>query len=105
MTGRSRLLRHDLRLQIARFARDVHGNAARAGNLGPGLRFHYVPAAPMRVRENLDSTEYANIVASFTRFYDEARRRGMPAPRRAERTLLRAGCGASSPATGRTAAT
>ena len=89
VTGRSRMLRHDLRLQIARFARDVHGNAARAGNLGPGLRFHYVPAAPMRARQNFDSTEYANIVASFTRFYDDARRRGMAAPRPAERALLR----------------
>jgi hypothetical protein len=80
VTGRSRLLRHDLALQIGRFARDAAGSSDRAGNLGPGLRFHYFPDRPRRLRENFDSPEYANIIASFTRFYADARRRGMRAP-------------------------
>ena len=61
VTGRRHLVRHDLRRQIARFTHGAH-------NLGPGLRFHYFPDLPDRVRENFDSAEYANIVASFTRF-------------------------------------
>jgi hypothetical protein len=89
VTGRSRLLRHDLRLQIARFAASTHGGPGRAGNLGPGLRFHYFPHLPRRVRENFDSPEYANMVASFTRFYSLARRRGMPPPSAPARRLIR----------------
>ena len=69
--------------------RGARGGAARAGNLGPGLRFHYFPDHRVGLRENFDSPEYANIVASFTRFYQDARRRGMPAPARAERDILR----------------
>ena len=61
VTGRSRLVRRDLRRQIARFT-------SSSRNLGPGLRFHYVPNSPITVPSNVDSAEYANIVASFTRF-------------------------------------
>ena len=61
VTGRSRLVRHDLRDQIARFTSSPR-------NLGPGLRFHYTPNASVRAALNVDSAEYANIVASFTRF-------------------------------------
>ena len=89
VTGRNLLLRRDLRRQIARFTADTHGSSARAGNLGPGLRFHYLPHRPRRTRSNFDSPEYANMVASFTRFYSLARRRGMAAPSPAARRLLR----------------
>ena len=38
---------------------------------------------------NVDSAEYANIVASFPRFYAQARRAGMAPPSPAARRLLR----------------
>ncbi len=89
VTGRSRLLRYDLARQIARFAQGATGTLDRAGNLGPGLRFSYFPGRRMQMRENFDSPEYANIVASFTRYYDDARRRGMRRAPRIYRPWLR----------------
>jgi hypothetical protein len=79
VTGRSRLVRRDLSLQIARFARGARGSGGRAGNLGSGMRFHYFPDHSVALPENFDSPEYANIIASFTRYYSDARRRGMAA--------------------------
>ena len=38
------------------------------------MRFHYLPHMPLNVDKNVDSAEYANIVLTFTRFYDQARR-------------------------------
>jgi hypothetical protein len=67
---------------------DRAGDAVMAGNLGPGLHFHYMPARPAGSRLNVDSAEYASIVAGFTRFYARARRAGMRAPSRADRRLL-----------------
>jgi hypothetical protein len=81
-TGDATLLRRDLRRQIERFAR-------RPGNLGGGLQFHYLPHKPARHRFNLDSPEYACIVASFTRFYEQAIRAGMARPSARARRLLR----------------
>jgi hypothetical protein len=89
VTGRGTLLRRDLRRQIARFTRGAHGAHGLAGNLGPGLRFHYFPHLTRRTSVNFDSPEYANMVASFARFYSLARRHGMAAPRAADRRLLR----------------
>jgi hypothetical protein len=89
VTGRSGLLRRDLRRQIARFAAGVDGSGGRAGNLGPGLRFHYFPHLSRHSRTNFDSAEYANIVASFARFYSLARQRGMAAPSASARRLMR----------------
>ena len=60
----------------------------RAGNLGPGLRFHYSPQRAVGDRRNFDSAEYGSIVASFTRFYSLARQLGMAAPPAAGRRLL-----------------
>jgi hypothetical protein len=88
VTGDPRLLRHDLRLQIERFAAGARGTASRAGNLGPGMHFHYLPDSPASHQMNVDSSEYANIVASFSRFYEQARRSGMAAPSPAARHLL-----------------
>ena len=42
------------------------------------MRFHYLPDMPLNAPMNVDSAEYANIVLTFTRFYDQARRAGMP---------------------------
>jgi hypothetical protein len=81
VTGRSTLIRHDLRHQLARFA-------AASNNFGPGMRFHYFPQLSARVRENFDSAEYANIVASFTRFAPHVPRSERPLYRRWLRRVL-----------------
>src|SRR5689334_3313612 len=72
VTGDRTLLRRDLRLQLQRFF-------SRAPvNFGPGMRFHYLPDRNFNAPMNVDSAEYANIVLTFVRFYDQARRAGMP---------------------------
>ena len=43
------------------------------------MRFHYLPHERLNHPMNVDSAEYANIVLSFTRFYDQARKAGMAA--------------------------
>ncbi len=73
VTGDTTLLRHDLALQLRRFFADA------AANFGPGMRFIYLPHHPMSVPSNVDSAEYANIVLSFVRFYEQARHAGMVA--------------------------
>ena len=77
VTGDPTLLRRDLHLQLLRFVRGARGNASAAGNFGPGMRFHYLPHMNVNNPMNVDSAEYANIVLSFTRFYNEACHRGM----------------------------
>ncbi|MDA0161715.1 hypothetical protein OM076_15675 [Solirubrobacter ginsenosidimutans] len=77
VTGDNTLLKRDFSQQLTRFFNGVRGTAARAGNFGPGMRFHYLPGQSINGRMNLDSAEYANIVLTFTRFYDQARRAGM----------------------------
>ena len=61
-----------------------------AGSLGPG---HAVPLPPARAAErsklNIESAEYANIVASVVRFYDSAIARGMRPLPAADEALLR----------------
>jgi hypothetical protein len=84
------LLHRDLHAQVTRFVRNIRRPApGDAGNLGPGMRFHYLPLSPRSFSQNLDSAEYANIVASFARYWDGARRLGMPGLPRADRALLR----------------
>jgi hypothetical protein len=73
VTGDPTLLRRDFRLQLLRFVRGARGT------FGPGMRFHYLPHEHLNHPMNVDSTEYANIVLSFTRFYTQARRAGMAA--------------------------
>ena len=80
VTGDTTLLKRDMSLQLRRFFAGARaGSASRIGNFGPGMRFHYLPHMSANVDKNVDSAEYANIVLSFTRFYDQARRGGMPA--------------------------
>ena len=81
VTGRPGLLRRDLRGQLARFV--------RGRNFGAGMRFQYLPHLAAYARSNLDSAEYANIVLSFLRFYNQARRAGMAPLSRAGRSLVR----------------
>ena len=82
VSGDPILLRHDLRAQIARFVDRAAQLRSR-----PALPVH--PAAPAWIRSNVDSTEYANIVLSFLRFYNQARHAGMAPPSRAGRGLIR----------------
>ena len=82
VTGDPTLLKRDLRAQLLRFVR-----GARA-NFGPGMRFHYLPHERLNHPMNVDSAEYANIVLSFTRFYDQARRAGMAAMPAAHKQLI-----------------
>jgi hypothetical protein len=78
VTGDTTLLRHDMHEQLVRFFGQASGNGAGGiGNFGPGMRFHYLPHLALNNPKNVDSAEYANIVLSFVRFYDQARRAGM----------------------------
>jgi hypothetical protein len=77
VTGKTDLVRRDLRNQIEHFVHGIRPRAGLAGNLGPGMSFHYLPSARASHPLNVDSAEYANIVLSFTRFYTAARRAGM----------------------------
>ncbi|MGH2945861.1 MAG: hypothetical protein ACRDPC_06290 [Solirubrobacteraceae bacterium] len=88
-TGDLSLLQQDLHAQVRRFVRGVRRPArGLAGNLGPGMRFHYLPGRPIHMARNLDSPEYANVVASFARFWDAARVKGMGRLATADRRLL-----------------
>jgi hypothetical protein len=89
-TGDPRWLVRDFRGQLVAFIRSIRRPAAgTAGSLGPGMQFHYTPHGPPRARLNTDSAEYANIVASTTRFYDAALVRGMRRLPAADEALLR----------------
>jgi hypothetical protein len=91
VSGRPRAIATPMRRQLARFLRGIVDHPrGTAGNLGPSLRFHYVPEGPVNDPRNVESTEYANIALSFARFYHQARRAGMRAPAPAGRALLRA---------------
>ena len=90
VTGRPAALAVPMRRQLERFLRGVERPpAGAAGNLGPSLRFHYLPADDVNDPRNVESTEYANIVLSYARFYGQARAAGMPRPARADLALLR----------------
>ena len=90
-TGNPIWLQRDLRGQLLTFVRSIRDPApGTAGSLGPGMQFHYLPHASPRTKLNVDSAEYANIVASVARFYDAAILRGMrPLPPEDEALLRR----------------
>jgi hypothetical protein len=89
-TGDTSFLLRDFRGQLAAFIRSIRRPApGTAGSLGPGMQFHYSPGSPPRSQLNTDSAEYANIVASVTRFYDAAVLRGMRPLQASDETLLR----------------
>jgi hypothetical protein len=89
-TGDATWLVRDFRGQLLAFIRSIRRPAAgTAGTLGPGMQFHYLPAGAPRSQLNTDSAEYANIVASVTRFYDAAVLRGMRPLDREDEALLR----------------
>ena len=89
-TGDPVWLQRDLRGQLAAFVRSIRAPARNtAGSLGPGMQFHYLPHGLERSKLNVDSAEYANIVASVVRFYDAAIARGMRPLPVADEALLR----------------
>jgi hypothetical protein len=89
-TGNPVWLQRDLRGQLLQFVRSIRQPApGTAGSLGPGMQFHYLPGASPRTQLNVDSSEYANIVASVVRFYDSAVARGMRRLPATDERLLR----------------
>jgi hypothetical protein len=89
-TGDASWLVRDFRGQLLAFIRSIrHPAPGTAGSLGPGMQFHYTPAGAPRSQLNTDSAEYANIVASVTRFYDIALLRGMRPLAPEDEALLR----------------
>ena len=89
-TGDPVFLQRDLRGQFAALVRSIRSPAPNtAGSLGPGMQFHYVPHGLPTSKLNIESAEYANIVASVVRFYDSAIERGMPPLPATDEALLR----------------
>jgi hypothetical protein len=89
-TGDTSWLLRDLHGQLLALVRSIRSPApGTAGTLGPGMQFHYIPAGPPRSQLNVDSAEYANIVASVIRFYDAALLRGMRPLAPEDEALLR----------------
>jgi hypothetical protein len=89
-SGDTGLLSRDLLAQVTRFVHGIlHPRPGTAGNLGPGMHFHYVPDRTVGWKLNFDSPEYANLVASFARVWDWARAAGMPDVDPAGKVVLR----------------
>ena len=88
VNGNTAPLALGLARHLETFLAGAVGRGGAAGNLGLGLRFHYLPAQGARHRLNFDSPEYANVVLGFSRHYNAARAAGMARPMRM--ALLRA---------------
>jgi hypothetical protein len=78
-SGDNRLLHHETRLQLGRFADGLTRAVPpfRIPLTGPGYRFHYVPGDRANARANLDNPEYATAVCGALQFYEPALRAGM----------------------------
>lgn len=90
LAGRSDLLRDDYRRQLSRFLRGCVQTTPPwiIPNLSQSYSFHRNPFAPLHERENIESTEYANIVLGTIAYYRRARAAGMaPLPADQLRTL------------------
>ena len=92
VTGHRELLRRDYRRQLVRFATGITRplRHMRSPNLGPGYAFRYAPHKSPRAALNLDTPEYANIVASAFQYHPAALRAGMAPLRDRHMRLLRA---------------
>lgn len=90
VAGRADLLRNDYRLQLIRFLRGCGTKVApwAIPNLSGSYSFHRNPFQPASNAENIESTEYANIVLGAIARYSAARAAGMaPLPAAELRTL------------------
>jgi hypothetical protein len=89
--GHRQLLRRDTRQQLERFMdRLTVGYEHYTSNLGPGYRFHRMPATGPDSTWNVDSTEYASLVLSSLSFYEPALKGGMRPLSDAQMRRLRA---------------
>ena len=80
VTGDNTLLKRDMSLQLRALLRRRRAAAPRArATSAPACASTTCRTRALNARKNVDSAEYANIVLTFTRFYDQARRAGMPA--------------------------
>ena len=79
VTGDTRLLYHETRLQLGRFADALTRTIPpfRIPFTGPGYRFHYVPGDREDAKANLDNPEYATTVCGALQFYEAAVGAGM----------------------------
>jgi hypothetical protein len=79
MTDDPTLLRRDYRRQLTRFLRGAKRAVRpwRIPNLGPSYNFHRNPFQRAGSPQNVESTEYANIVLDSIYYYEQARARGM----------------------------
>ncbi|MGH2912011.1 MAG: hypothetical protein ACRDJ3_06000 [Solirubrobacteraceae bacterium] len=90
VAGRTDLLRNDYRLQLTRFLRGCRTKVApwAIPNLSGSYSFHRNPFQAVGDSENVESTEYANIVLGAIARYSQARAAGMkPLPARELSTL------------------
>lgn len=95
VTRNAALLRGDYRKQLTRFAGAIKKpmRGRLSNNLGKGFQFHYHPDYPDSAPINLDSPEYANIVAQALQYYDRALKADMRPLPAAQIRLLRAWVG------------
>ena len=89
VSGHRETLARGAAAHLERFTGGVGPKGLAAGNLGPGMHFRYLPHERSEHPMNVDSAEYANIVLSFSRFYEQARAAGMPRPAARRLRLLR----------------
>jgi hypothetical protein len=92
MTDDPRLLRTDYRRQLSRFLRGARRAVRpwRVSNLGPSYNFRRNPFQRSTSPQNIESTEYANIVLDVIYYYEQARARGMKPITSANARTLRA---------------
>ena len=89
-TGNPVYLQRDLRRQLAAFVRSIRSPEPNtAGSFGLGMQFHYIPHGLPSSKLNIESAEYANVVASVARFYDSSIALGMRPLPAADEALLR----------------
>ncbi len=79
VAGRNDLLRDDYRRQLSRFLHGCERPVApwHIPNLSPSYSFHRDPLAPVGSRENIESSEYANLVLGIVARYAQAKAAGM----------------------------
>ena len=92
VSGSPDMLRNDFRRQLGRFLRGSRRRTApwEIANFSPSWSFHRDPLSPDATPENLEAPEYIGMILEILLFYPAARAAGMPAPRGAELTALRA---------------
>lgn len=96
----SGLLKHDYRRQLTRWLRGAtHPTKPwTSTNLSPSYSFHHSPFNSTNERENIESTEYANIIVDVISYYDQARTAGMSSLNHQQKRILKAWLSRALPA-------